>query len=382
MRWDLIRWELKKLWSMPMIPVFLLLCILLNSTVLLSQWYRADYVSYVAEVTERIGGTMGDKFDYQLEQEPEHLYKKELIAATKGAENIYEDYHTDSILELVFSIARSSDSIHRLWEQKYQVLQTIVDRLAEQGAAMSLYAGEMSFEITRLLFQTLCRMVIAEGWITAILMALYLSGSEAFDRTALSVYCTKTGRSIQKEKYAATVVSGLIGYLLLLIAGLGLFSLLWDMGPLWSASISSQMNYRQIGIHMVPFLTWKPMTVGGYLTATVALGAICVLVYQTVAFAVGMGCRNALQAFFVLFGSGVTLYALVPFVARKGLWIAVEMLEWNPVMLWVNQYKWFTDMDIDSIVPWQECKVGLLGIVIGSLLLWHSYHGFCRKDVE
>lgn len=381
MRLDLIRWELKKLWSMPMIPVFLLLCILLNGLVLFSQEYGTDYVSYVSEVTEQIGGTMGEEFDRRLELEPEHAYKSALANATHDAADVYENFSTHSILEIMLSISSSSEWVQQLWEKKYQALQKVVDLMAKQDVSMSLYAGEMSDRLTNMLFGVLFRMMITEGWITAVLMALYLTSSEAFDRTALSVYSTKTGRRLQGAKYIAAAISGVLAYMLLLVVGLGLFSLLWDMGPLWSASISSQMNYRFLGVHLIPYLTWKPMTVGSYLMATAALGAVCVLIYQTIAFAVGMVCRDALQAFFVLMGTGITLYALVPFTSGRNLWEAFVVLEWNPVMLWVTQYKWFTDMDFDSIVPWQECKVALLGIFLATLLLWWSYRFFHRKDV-
>jgi hypothetical protein len=137
------------------------------------------------------------------------------------------------------------------------------------------------------LFETACHAVILEGMFLAALMALYSCGCERLNRTELSVYSTRTGRKVQYAKVTASALSILLSYLFLAAATVAVFELLWKPGLVWNASMSSQFSYYTAAIYKLPFITWIPFTVRGYLVATLALGMAVVLIFHGLGFISG-----------------------------------------------------------------------------------------------
>ena len=381
MKRDLFLWELKKLWSVPMFGIFLVLCMGFNTMLVVDDWYGYEYVSYVSEVAECIGGQMGRGFDRQLAQMPEHEYKQKLISETAGAEDIYENYDTNEILSIIKEMYRLNDREEDLLTLKYEGLQETVTILEKEDAALSLAAAGMTHDLLGSLFQMLCRAIITEGWLLAVLMALYLSCSEGLTRTKHLVYSSKAGRGVQKSKYAASACSAILVYLILAGSGIVLFSLLWDMDTVWGASMSGQFHYRVVGVYRIPFLTWKPFTVKEYLVAMLALGAVVVMIFHAIGFCIGMVIGDVYKGFLTLFSAGLLNFLAYVLAANGKCFGIYQLMQWNPVVLWWKQYKWFTDMDLESLFPWQECLeavfCGMMAAVIGMI----CRRWFCRKDI-
>lgn len=89
----LLGWEIKKICEMPMLFLFIILCILFNAILTASDQYGDDYVSYVKEVRKTAGSRMGEEFDRRVLKLPdEDEYKSVLIEETKGAEDLFEEY--------------------------------------------------------------------------------------------------------------------------------------------------------------------------------------------------------------------------------------------------------------------------------------------------
>lgn len=98
---SLIKWELKKLWRLPMVPIFLALCLGLILLIVGVTWYdqqeAVDAVSYIVDVTDTIGGRMGQSFDTALSALPENCWKNTLITQTAGVDDIFEDFNALSL---------------------------------------------------------------------------------------------------------------------------------------------------------------------------------------------------------------------------------------------------------------------------------------------
>ncbi len=297
MRRELIAWELRKLWSLPMFPVFLLLCLVFNVLLITGSRYNNDYVRYVSEVTERVGGQMGADFDTSLAELPQSEYRDTLIAQTAGATDIYEDYDTAQISDLYVEIYHLTGAAAAAIEQKCDKLQDSVGTLAAQDASLSLSAAGMTKPLMESLFYTACRAVILEGMLLAVLMALYSCGCEKLSRTEHIVYSTRTGRNVQYAKAAASALSALISYLVLAAATITVFVLLWKPGAVWDASMSSQFNYYIAIIYKLPFITWAPFTMRGYLAATLALSTAVLLIFHGLGFASGLLTGDAYKGF-------------------------------------------------------------------------------------
>ncbi|MCI8563422.1 MAG: hypothetical protein HFH69_07860 [Lachnospiraceae bacterium] len=222
MKKRLFWWEWKKFWSVPMFSIFLVLCMAFNIFLTVENLYGQDYVNYVSEITEETGLQMGNFFDKKLEASQKREYKDTLIAETKGAEDIFETYQAEKINTLLKNVFPMVNQAGGLLDAKYNRLQKSIGLLEKQDASLSVSSAGMTDEMLSKLFESLCRAIITEGWLLAAFMAIYLAGSETLSNTAYIVYSTKMGRKVQRIKYIASFLSGLLSYLFLTVIGWGI----------------------------------------------------------------------------------------------------------------------------------------------------------------
>lgn len=403
---DLFRWEIKKLWSQPMILTFLLLCVAFQIVLAARDRYLepgGDYAVYVAWIAREGGQRMGKEFtetvlgsgnrqEEMSEQrqgqtaecrpaEDEDLYRERLLGEMAGTEDIYEDYCCGRLADGLLRQFRITGWPARMMERKYQRQQAAVDLLAKRKDSLDVSSAGMTQPVMDALFGTQCRAFITEAMVLAVLMALSVSGSERTARTQLTVYATRTGRKIQYAKAAAGLVSALAAYDILAVSSLGFFALVWYPAPAWNASISSQFHYMSLAGAKLPFITWKPFTTGEYLLAVVTLGAVVVTLFYVLAFCVGLWVKSAWTGFVFLFLLVVVNFQVIMMAGDSFRWTLYLCAQWTPAGLWWLENQWFTDMLINGAVPWQECAVAALWTVLCGLMLAVSFYHMKKEDV-
>lgn len=385
MKMDLVVWEIRKLWTLPMIPVYLALCITFNLLFLINGRYGmadSEYTCFVLEVSEEIGVQMDNSFKERIRKLQESEYQKRLLAETEGAGDILEQYSTADMADLYIRLFGVTGKTAGALEWKYSRLQEAVNVLAEQDASLYLSAAGMTKRLMDELFGKLCRAVITEGILLAALMALYSCTSEKGSRTQQTVYVTRTGRGIQKTKAAAGLVSSLASYGVLAGISVLLFESMWRLGPIWRASMSSQFHYLNIAGIKVPFLTWIPFSVAQYLAATLLLGIIIVFIFYGLGFAAGLTAQNAYKGFVFWLAFAAVNFEFMMITGDSRQWLLYELTQWSPVALWWSQPLWFTDMDISAVLPWQECLEAIFCTVFCGLLLLFCFKRFYREDIK
>ena len=121
-----ICWEARKLWEMPMIPIFLILCLGFNVLMIVGNRIGSDadsYVSYVAGVTQETGGQMGEAFDRALARLPdEDAFKEQLIRETRGREDTLDQFDAGRLGDLYIGKFRIQGIAAGFLEQKYRML--------------------------------------------------------------------------------------------------------------------------------------------------------------------------------------------------------------------------------------------------------------------
>lgn len=363
-----------------MVPIFLVLCLGLNLLIVGVTWYdqreAADAVSYIADVTDVIGGRMGPDFDAALSALPETEWKDFLIAQTAGAEDIFEDFNALSLGNGIITFYGVTSKLVDILTQKYARFQAAVDMLAEAGASLDMAAAGLTKNLYDLLLETLFRVLTMEGILLAVTMALYASGSEKVNRTHLTVYSSCTGRRIQISKVLASLLSSLGGYGLLCLITVGAFAALWRLGPIWHESVSTQFYYDFFG----PFITWRPFSLAGYLATKLALGAALAVVFHALAIAAVLLTEDMYRGFIVVLFS-VAPVALASVVGNDGYWLFYAAFMWFPFIQWLSGDIWLRDGAINFIVPYQETWTMALWLVLGAGLVLLALRRFYRKDV-
>lgn len=343
----LVGWELRKLWSMPTLGIFLLLCLGFNLLVV-------------------AGGRPGP-LPTPAAPEP-------------TAADIFENYDTAALSASVSRYYLVTSPVADALNAKYACLNTAVARLAAADAALSPLAGGQTDALTGTL-DRLGRALLAEGMVFAALLALAAAGYEQLARTEGSVLATRVGRGIRRAKLAAGALSAVGAFGLLALGSTGAFAAVWRLGPTWGQSISGQSHLLYEGGPARPFITWAPMTVAGYLAAGLALSAAVVLVVFLLAFALALAAGDTLKSFWVLLLCTAATVFLIGFARDERLWVLFETLQCTPAALLLNRALWFTEGGVTTLLPWQEAGVTALWLGVGAALLRLAGRRFDRKDV-
>ena len=378
---SLIEWELKKLWSLPMVPIFLVMCMGLNLLIVgVIQYERreaADFVSYIVDVTDTIGGRMGPDFDAALSALPESERKGTLINQTSGAEDLFDDFDSSAFGGGIIAWYGVNGKLEDILTQKYARFQAAVDTLAESDASLDMAAAGATKGLYDHLLQTLCQVLTMEGMLLAVTMALYACGSEKISRTHLAVYASATGRRIQLSKALASLLSSLGGYGLLCLVTVSVFAVLWRLGPIWHESVSTRFYYDFFG----PFATWRPFSLAGYLAAKLALGAALTAIFHVLAVASGLLTGDMYRGFMAIVLFSAVPVALTSAAGNAGYWLLYALGMWFPFFQWLNGDIWFRDGGINFVVPYQETWTMALWLVLGMGLVLLTLRRFMRKDV-
>ena len=160
------------------------------------------------------------------------------------------------------------------------------------------------------------------------------------------------------------------------------YFLLYDYSGIWNASVSSQFNYFSDMLVVRPFLAWGDFTVGQYLAAALALGAVLTAVFSLLASVCGTLVRSpylaALALCLVCFGG----LGLVSVLGELGWWAAYLIACFQPVTVWLSCSAWFTELGLNAVLPWQETIASGLNLLLlgGGVLLALGW--FDRKDVS
>ena len=382
MKMELMKWEIKKIWSVPGISGFLLLCVLFNIFLIAGDDYGVDYVQYVAGASQITGMQMGELFEAQAENLPEHEYKEIFLAETKGKQDIFENYDTAALGDSWIGLYRMSGFVENMLQQKFQKLQARIDELDERDASLNLGAAGMTKILLNGLFSKLFKAVLTEGMLAAILIALYACSNEKMQRTHLLVYSSKRGRYIQKEKFTAALVSAVSAYLALAGSAVLFFAGFWKMGSVWNMDMSSLFYHVNDGLGLkIPFVSWTDFTVAGYLCAMTALGIVVVGISAGLGFFAGLIFQNALTGFlFVIIIIAMNLQ-MISYAGNSGIWELYELLQWTFAAFWWNQPVWFSELGVSTLLPWQTCHTAVVCLACCVIMLYGSFRYFYKKEL-
>lgn len=378
----ILKAELKKIISMPMLWGFLAVCLALNiGIVFLYQQKVVDcpYFSYVGDTASVTGNVLGDEFSEKLSAMPESAGKNRLVSETENLMPVFRDYDTGELADAYIGLYGMSGAGADWLAVKYEKLQSSVETLNREGAGFSLYAAGTTAQMHDLLFGVVLRAVITECCILAVLIMLYLCGYEYQKKTESAVYTTKTGRGIYKYKLAAGMVLSVISFVFIVCLTLSVYFSVFDYSQLWDANVSSGFNYVTESFGIKPFFTWVPFTVGGYLCAM--LGLVLTMVFAMMGAFIGFLSRNSYMNVLLFFVFALAMMAVPGIFSKMDIWSGYFLSQFTPICLWFAQPKWFTDMGHISVIPFHETVGILCNVLLWGILLSIAWQYVKRKDV-
>lgn len=373
--------EWKKLFRLPALWGFILLCLAFNALLIFTNTFGSDFLNDTSKDAAALGRHIDQTFIDTLTKMPQTDNRDLLAASVSELDNLFEYYDVNSLSQYYEKQVTESPLAVRFIQRKYSKVTERTEHLAETEAALDLYAGPMTHDSHQFLFGTLLRAVISEGCLLAMLGMLYLLGHEHLTRTEIVFCTTRKGRKLWHHKITAGLTAGIGYYLLLTTLTLGLYFSLWDYSGIWSASVSSQFNYVRDLLIVKPFITWADFTVSGYLTAFLIMGAVMTVLFCLLAAICGLCIRNtylAAMALILICTGGLSL--TIAFANLK-LWVPYLISNLQIMCLWLAQNVWFTESGLNAFLPWHETVGACINLIILGLSTVLSLKYFNRKDV-
>lgn len=383
------KYEVKKLFSSISIWGLLLFFLIFNLFLVWgTQWN--GYPEFVSEVAETTGVVLGDDFSERIDELSVSPEEREMLDFLKEdtieAVDHFDDYDITEVgetyiryLNQVYS-NQLSDTLSNNIRNKYSDMQKVVNQKGEADEALSLGHASATNTMHENLFDTILGWLMVEGMILVVLIAILSAGFEKGNETEGIVFTTQTGRNVQINKLAASLVLGLGSYLLLTFATLLVYFIVHDYSTLWQSYVSNIFNYRNdIIAGYRPFVTWQSHTVLSYLLSKIGITLGLLISFVLSAFIVEMTIRNSYISFFViLIING--LFVVLPMAISLRTFGFYLML--SPAWLVLKHSIWFTDGDVDIL--WRNFE--MVGTTFSLLLLtlgaWAAYYRFKRRDLS
>ena len=378
---SLLRYELRKLFMLPMLWVFLALCLALNGLMIFGNASGRGFFNETSGAARVLGQRVDARFLDGLAALPRTENTDALWETANGMKDVFQSYDVSELSAYYEYQVRHSPRMVRWIHGKYEKIALRVHTLAESGAGMDLYAGPMTHDRHQFLFGTLLRAVTTESALLGALASLYLLGCEDITRTACLLCASRAGRRQWRCKAAAGILASLVLWMALAGLSLELYFIVWDYGGIWDANVSGSFNYIDELVLVKPFLTWTDLTVAGYLAASLGMSASLALVCCLMACVAGLLIRSAyLAALAPVVLGGAGLLAAVR-LGEHGPLPAFAAACFQPVVLWLDEAEWFTDSGIKTVVPWQEPITAALWLLLAGAALLAAYKRFCGKDI-
>lgn len=377
----ILSFEIKKIFGLPMIWVFLLLCLLLNTVVICVDYNARNYVEYISDTAVITGTRMGNNFNSALSEQPSSEYRNRLIMQTERARDIFDSFD----ITVLADIYNERLGLDGFWaaqmDAKYEKVQSSVDYYGEIDVALDLYAADMTYFLHSKLFSAVFRLLTTETCLLAVIITLCLFGYEYQSRTEIVVYSTNRGRKINRQKLMGALSGTLICFIIISAVTLITFFAVWNCRGLLSSSVSSGFNYVLDNGMQKPFLTWTQFNVGEYLAAMTGLSAILCLMFSLLAAVIGLRVRNTYIGFLLFIIIALCMLAAPLICADLGLWGGYFLLMYLPVQLWYIAPLWFTDLGAIAIFPYHEINGILLNLFVLPIIFAFCYRLFQRRDI-
>ncbi|MCL2400093.1 MAG: hypothetical protein FWC91_10195 [Defluviitaleaceae bacterium] len=372
----IVGYEFKKNISFPAIWFFIGLCLFFNF--LLVNSGINEYANYVASVACELGINLDNEFNERVRNLGEGLYPVQLRLDTTHVENVFQGYTTGYIAEIYIRDLSLSGMAADLMYRKYERLQYAVDQLYLSGAGNTLYFAGATHTMHSYLFGNIMGFLLIQGTILASLIMLLSLCHENVVKTEMVIYATKVGRKVNIAKPVASLVSGIIAYMILAGFTLAVFFYNNPFICIRNSSVSSGFNYIIDGLAGIrPFVTWHGFSVASYLLAYIFVSLGLVLCFGLMAYIIGLLVRNGYIGFMILALVNAALYDLpwrifgftVPYFASNFLPgnLVFRMVMWN---------FWFTDGGPFTLWAHFETVGVLISLVllaIFSVIAWKRF---------
>lgn len=307
-----------------------------------------------------------------------HLELKEMyLNIAKNLEEEYGKLSADEMAEGTIKMYRLSGKPAEIIRKEYGKLSERMEYIKDSGEYKQWAFAGKPYRMHSLLFRTVFNVLLFEAVILIVLATAFIANYEFENKTHLLTYSTKRGRSLMKDKLAASLIVSTTIFAILIAVTLGTYFSIFDYSHLWMSSTSSAFNWE----YKLPYITWWNIPFLQFLLLVILVLFSSVLLFSAIVFTISILMKNSYYTFFI-FAIFFALGYLAPgFMPSSSIFIIIAsfnltVLVLNPHMLFSGQNglgTMFQYYEIITIIVW-------IFIVVGTSML--TFRFFKKQGIQ
>lgn len=348
----------------------------------LAELYRGKTGKASADSSAMLQSLAQNYYTLTAEQQGRLLDDSAILRLDKAIKNrdaFYEGYDVNSAGQAYLRRGNISGSPAQFISRSCAQLQERVVQIKSDGEKDTLFFPGTVYQVHGFLYGTLLKAIVIESAILGVLVMFFTVNYEFAHGTQDLAYASRRGRHLPADQFRAAMLAGMLVPVFFMAVALPVFFANYHFSNVWNSFVSSGMNAEPHGMEVVPYVTFRPMTVWQYLWVNIGLTLVLQAVFCLLAFAVAVFCRNSYVGFLGYALTGMLLMnipSILPWNTMLPLILAA-----NPVIAWYDCHNWLTQVDIFDAYPGYFPVIFLLGTTATAVAVFFGIRRFRRADL-
>lgn len=329
--------ELGKLFRGKLMFSLIVLSVVLNAALLFMQRDKIHALQGIDKFGAEYGSMVSDETLKILEQiwneEPGNdISWVEFQNNLERSKVYYQSIQSSDMANAYCNLMRLEGKAAEYVQDEFAKLDSRIQDAAEQEVTVFPPYRMRIFEFitTYLLFA-----VNLEGVIAAVILTLYVIDMERSSGTTSTVYSTKKGKRILRDKLLAAFTGSLLSFFLIVVLTFLPAAFLFPTETILNTMVSNPM----VNLKGVPCIAKAAITIGEYIAVSLFMSSILVGIYSLGSFAVGIRAKNgyfAVGILMVLLGIMRVFSSVAPTSTYLFFWS-----QYNPLDIALKAGTWF-----------------------------------------
>lgn len=329
--------ELAKLFRGKLIFGLVLLSVIVNAYLLFMQRDTIERLRVIDDFCQENGFVVSDEKMVILselwnEKNAKDISWEEFENNIQSAARYYEYIQSSDMAGAYNSVMHLEGKAAEYVQTEFRKLDSAIDEAARQELTFFPPYRMHTFDFisTYLLYA-----LNLQGIVIAVIVTLYCVDMERSNHTISTVYSTRKGKKIIKNKLYASVVGSVICFLVIAAVTLMMAGCFFPVRTIMNTYVSNPL----VNLKGAPCMTKEIMTIGKFIFINLGISCFLTVVYSLGSFCLGLKAKNGYYAFgilIVLLGIMKLISSVTPTSTCMFFWT-----QYNPLDMALKAGTWF-----------------------------------------
>lgn len=329
--------ELSKMFRGKLIFGLVLLSVIINTYLMFMQKDITKGLRLIDDFCKEKGSVVSDEklailAKAWFEKNIDDISWEEFENNIEGAARYYELIQSSDMADAYNSLMHLEGKAAEYVQTEFRKLDGAIKEAAGQELTFFMPYRMHAFDFisTYLLYA-----LNLQGIVIAAIVTLYCVDMERSNRTVSTVYSTREGNKIIKNKLFASVTGSVICFLVIAAVTLAMAGCIFPVKTIMNTYVSNPM----VNLKGAPCMTKEIMTIGEYVFINLGISCLLTVIYSLGSFCLGLRAKNGYYAFgilIVLLGSMKVISTAAPTSTCMFFWT-----QYNPIDMALKAGTWF-----------------------------------------